>query len=199
MFTRSRIWPLTKASGFGALLVAQLVAPVTAGAQLRVPHFGVAASAAIPAGGIYSVNGFKTGWQGMAFVAFRIRDWPVGLRLDGSYSVNTSNQPINGAAADHKVELRGWDADVTFTFPSPGPVRGYVLAGSGLYNVTYNITRYFNPGGWSASHQFTYNLGAGFTVGPLFVEARYVHVDGFGNDVSYILVPITAGLRIGGW
>jgi hypothetical protein len=135
----------------------------------------------------------------MAFVAFRIRDWPVGLRLDGSYSVNTSNQPINGAAADHKIELLGWDADLTFTFPSLGRVKGYLLAGSGLYKVTYTLTRYFNPGGFSELNQFTYNMGAGFTVGPLFFEARYVHVDGFGNGFSYILVPVTAGLRIGGW
>jgi len=182
----------------GALLIAQLVVPVRAAAQLRVPQFGVAASAAIPAGGLSDV-GFKAGWQGMAFVAFRIRDWPVGLRLDGNYSVNTSNQPINGAAADHKIELRGWDADMTFTFPSPARVKGYLLAGSGLYKSTYTITRYFNPGAFSKSNQFTYNLGAGFTVGALFFEARYVHVDGFGNGISYILVPITAGLRIGGW
>jgi hypothetical protein len=199
MFTGSRILPRTQASGLGALLIAQLVLPVSAAAQLRVPQFGVAAGAALPAGGAYSDDGFKMGWQGMAFVAFRIRDWPVGLRLDGSYSVNTSNQPINGAAADHKAELLGWDADVSFTFPSPERVKGYLLAGVGLYKVTYTITRYFNPGGLGKSNQFTYNLGAGFTVGALFFEARYVHVDGFGNGISYILVPITAGLRIGGW
>jgi hypothetical protein len=189
MFTRSRILPRTKALGSGALLIAQLVAPVSAAAQLRVPQFGVGASAALPAGG--GLDGFKVGWQGMAFVAFRIRDWPVGLRLDGNYSVNTSNQPINGATADHKAELLGWDADVTFTFPSPERVKGYLLAGAGLHKVTYSITRYFNPGVFSESNQFTYNLGAGFTAGPLSFEARYVHVDGFGNGISYILVPIT--------
>jgi len=67
MFTRSRIFPLTKALSLGALLIAQLVAPVSAAAQFRVPQFGVAASVALPAGGAYD-NGFKVGWQGICLL-----------------------------------------------------------------------------------------------------------------------------------
>jgi hypothetical protein len=181
-----------------AVLSAWFAAPETVTAQLGRPQLGVAAGATFPSGNFDTgLWGFKTGWQGMAFVAFRIRHSPLTLRLDGSYGVNTSSEPINGAPAERRVGLLGGDADLTFTVPSSKRTKFYLLVGPGLYRVSNSLTKYFNGPYSSSDTKFAYNLGWGFTVGALFVEARYVHVDGFGNSISWIFFPITAGLRFG--
>ncbi len=180
-----------------AMLVAWLAAPVTVTAQLSRPQFGVAAGATFPIGGDFHAGlyEFKRGWQGMALVAFRIRHLPVGLRLDGSYGANTSSL-LPGTPGPRRFGLLGGDADLTLTFPSPSRAKVYVLAGPGLYRVSYTSRSY--SGAYDVElTKGAYNLGGGITVGVLFVEARYVHV-GLGNTLSYILVPITAGLRLGG-
>ena len=182
-----------------AVLFAWLAAPVTVTAQLAKPEFGVAAGATFPTGDFYSFGGFKTGWQGMAFVASRIRHSPVAVRVDASYGANTSNDPINGVPTETRVKLFGEDADLTLTFPVPPRATAYVLAGPGLYSVSESVTQYGSTGSSPKGTKFAYNLGGGFTVGALFFEVRYVHVDGFGNGFSYILVPITAGVRFGSW
>jgi hypothetical protein len=134
----------------------------------------------------------------MALAAVRIARSPLGVRLDGSYSVTTSNAPINGATTAQKIQLQGWDADVTFTTPGPTRVKMYLLAGPGLYKVTSSYTQQYQSGA-SSFTKFGYNLGGGLTLGVLFVEARYVHVSASrGNPVSWPLVPVTAGLRFGG-
>ena len=184
-----------------AVLFAWLAAPVTVTAQLSRPQFGVAAGATFPSDNT-GLFGFKTGWQGMAFVAFRIRHSPLALRLDGSYGANTSSEPINGDPTESRVKLLGGDADLTLTIvidTSPARTKVYLLVGPGLYRVSYNQTRLSQGTSSSSDTKFAYNLGWGLNVGPLFLEARYVHIDGFGNSISYILVPITAGLRFASW
>ena len=187
----------------GALLFAGLAAPVTVTAQLSKPEFGVAAGATFPQGdfttGPCGLCGFNTGWQGMAFVAFRIRRSPLALRLDGSYGANTSAQYYrSGVLTQRRFGLLGGAAELTLSGSWAPGAKVYVLAGPGLYRVSET----FIQGATGSSSQplkLAYNLGGGVAIGLLFFEARLVHVDGWGNDVSYILVPITLGLRFGSW
>ncbi len=181
------------------LLLARLAAPATALAQLRGPQVAIAAGATFPSGDFYSSRGFKTGWQGVALVAFRIGRSPVGFRLDGSYTANTSSDAINGVPSDSKVELLGGDADLTVTLSSPTRVKVYLLGGVGRYKVTYSVTQRGFTTSLPGSGEWAYNVGGGLTLGALFFELRYVHVDGFGNGYSWILVPVMVGLRLGGW
>jgi hypothetical protein len=182
-----------------AVLFAWLAAPGTVTAQLSRPQFGVGAGVTFASGDFNSLWGFNRGWQGTAFVAFRIRHSPVAFRLGGSYGASTSSEPINGDPTKNRVELLGGDADVTLTFPSPSRAKFYLLGGPGLYRLSQTITRQSQGTSSSEETKFAYNLGGGVTVGALFFEARYVHVDGFGNSLSWGMVPITAGVRFGGW
>lgn len=190
------MWCSSKAAG--ALLLAWLAAPVTVTAQLSSLQFGVAAGATFPNGDL-SRAGYGMGWQGLTFGAFRIRHSPVALRLDGSYGGNTSSDPINGVPTEMRIKLLGGDADLTFTFPGPARHKFYLLVGPGLYRASGTVTQHGFTSSASEPTKFAYNLGAGFTIGALFFEARYVHVDGFGDSISRILNTITAGLRLGGW
>lgn len=187
-----------------AVLFAGVAAPVAVTAQLSKPQFGVAAGATVPQGdfttGPCGLCGFNTGWQGMAFVAFRIRRSPLALRLDGSYGANTSGQYYrSGVLTQRRVGLLGGVAELILTGSLAPGAKVYVLAGPGLYSVSHSFTQGGSPGSSSEPLKLAYNLGGGFSVGPLFFEARLVHVDGWGNDISYILVPITVGLRFGSW
>lgn len=179
------------------------VAASTVAAQLIKPQFGVAAGATFPSGGFNVLSeGFNAGWQGTALVALRIAHSPVALRLDGSYGANTSTTPINGNPSERRVGLLGADADLTVTFVSPYSPRTkvYLLVGPGLYRVSHNETQpYQGTYTYPEQTKFAYNLGGGFTIGELFFEARYLHLAGFGNSSSWIMVPITAGIRFGGW
>jgi hypothetical protein len=175
-----------------------LAAPVTVTAQFGSLQFGVAAGATFPNGDL-SRSGYGMGWQGMTFVAFRIRHSPVAFRLDGNYGANTSSEPINGVPTERRVKLLGGDADVTLTFPGPARHKFYLLVGPGLYRASDTDTQFGVTSSAAEPTKFAYNLGAGFTIGALFLEARYVHVDGFGHSFSRILNTITAGLRLGGW
>jgi hypothetical protein len=183
-----------------AVLSAWLAAPGTVTAQLGMPQLGVAAGATFPSSDFHTgLYGFNVGWQGMVFIAFRIRHSPVAFRLDGSYGANTSSDPINGAPTERRAKFLGGDADLIFTVPSPARAKFYLLVGPGLYRVSNTATQFGFTSSSSEPPKFAYNLGGGFTVGALFVEARYVHVDGWGNSISWIFFPLTAGLRFGGW
>jgi hypothetical protein len=90
--TRTNCQTVARAGSLLSLLVTAL--PTVVAAQFALPQFGVAAGAALPVGGLgtawYLQGGWKVGWEGMALVAFRIGRSPLGVRLDGSYSVTTS-------------------------------------------------------------------------------------------------------------
>jgi hypothetical protein len=187
------------AKAAGALLLARLAAPVTTVAQFSGTQFGVAGGGTFPVGDFHSnpiANGygFRTGWQGMAFVSYRIADTPVGLRLDGSYSVNTSHDLINGRPSDGKVQFLGWDADLTVRLPLPKRVNVYLLGGLGFHKVTLSFDGVV-VGATPTNH--AENIGGGVTAGALFFEARYVHVDGWGvTFTTWDFVSVTAGLRL---
>src|SRR5260370_42257179 len=106
-------------------------APVTVTAQFSSLQFGVAAGAAFPNGDL-SRWGYGMGWQGMPFVAFRIRHSPVAFRLDGSYGANTSSEPINGVPTERRGKLLGGHADVSLTFPGSRRQNFYLFVGPWL-------------------------------------------------------------------
>src|SRR5258708_35681297 len=118
-----------------------LAAPVTVTAQFSSLQFGVAAGATFPNGDL-SRSGYGMGWQGMAFVAFRIRHSPVAFRLDGSYGANTSSEPTNGGPTERRVQLLGGDAGLTLTFPGPGRRNVSLRVGPGLYRASDTVTQF---------------------------------------------------------
>ena len=186
----------------GALLLALLVAPVTTTAQFSGMYLGVAGGGTIPVGDFHSSYlaggyGFRVGWQGMAFASFRIPHTPAGLRFDGSYSLNTSDGLINGEPTEGTVSMLGSDADLTITLPTRTPAKVYLLGGFGRHKVTLSFSgRVAGPTPTNAA----WNTGAGVTLGALFFEARYVHIDGVGGAFPKMpFVAVTVGRHLAGW
>ena len=186
----------------GALLLALLAAPVTTTAQFFGMYLGVAGGGTIPVGDFHSSYlaggyGFMVGWQGMAFGSFRIPYTPVGLRLDGSYSLNTSDDLINGESTEGSVSFRGWDADLTLRVPTQTRVKMYLLGGGGRHKVTLSFSGTTTG---PAPTRPDWHTGAGVTIGALFFEVRYVHIDGVGGAFPKMpFVAVTVGRRLAGW
>src|SRR5260370_7433119 len=139
-----------------------LAAPVTVTAQFSNLQLGVAAGGTFPNGGL-SRSGYGMGWQGMTFVAFRIRHSPVAFRLDGSYGANTSSEPTNGVPTERRVNGLGGDPDLTPTFPGPARHNFYLLVGPWLYRASDTFTQFPVPTHPSEPPTFPYNLATGFT------------------------------------
>jgi len=161
----------------------------------------------------------------MGLATFRPGTVPVRLRVDVSYGVNGANnqfraiyQSATGRPVDAKSKLLGVNVDVTYPFPSRSHLRPYVLGGLGSYHATISMTE-GTPGllasADSSETTLAWNLGAGVVLGSavaaVFLEARYMHVDG-GLGYSCPLrtscprragpaptfLPIIVGLQVGG-
>src|SRR5438067_13369539 len=81
----------------------------------------------------------------MALVDFALPRSPIGIRVDGTYSVNSTNTS-NTVPTRAQTRLLGGSLDVTYVLQSSTPVKPYVLTGAGLFHV-----RAFTPGGGSGS------------------------------------------------
>ena len=188
-----------------ALFLVSLAAPGATAAQFTGTQFGVAGGAIIPVGSFQSDPvaggyGYRVGWQGMAFVSYRRPETRLGVQLDAGYAVNTSNDPINGFRTFGRVQFLGADADLTVMLSTKTRVKVYLLGGFGIHNVTQS---FFSSSGNFVGPTHTnpaLNTGWGITVGKLFFEARYVHINGTGLGFpSFPFLAVTAGLRLGGW
>lgn len=187
------------------LFLVWLAAPVTTVAQFTGTQYGVAGGPTLPVESFQSSPqaggyGFRVGWQGMAFVSYRGPDTRVGVQVDAGYAVNTSPDSINGFPSDGKIEFLGADADLTVMLSTKTRVKVYLLGGFGIHNVTLSLTGFSGRVVGPTRTNAAWNTGWGVTVGALFFEARYMHIDGLGLAYpSFPFLAVTAGLRLGGW
>src|SRR5919109_375204 len=108
------------------------VATTLTGQGIR-PHFGVGGGVTFPMGD--SMGSFMSGWQGLVLVDLARPRSRIGLRLDATYGVNSSNpQP-----ALH-TRLMGGSADFIYVFQNSARAQPYLLTGLGLYNIRLYTT-----------------------------------------------------------
>lgn len=188
-----------------ALFFVWLAAPVTTVAQFTGTQFGVAGGTTVPVGS-FQFNpqaggyGYRVGWQGMAFVSYRRPETRLGVQFDAGYATNTSHDPINGFRTFGRVQFLGADADLTVMLSTKTRVKVYLLGGFGIHNVTQSFFSYNGRFVGPTHTNPAWNTGWGVTVGALFFEARYMHIEGTGLGYpSFPFLAVTAGLRLGGW
>src|SRR3989440_4476159 len=197
----------------GSLVSVLCVAPIASPtAQIR-PHFGVGGGVTLPTGDYHGDSlgvGFNNGWQAVALVDFAFPRSPIGIRVDGTYGVNNTNN--NGTFPTHvQTKLLGGSVDLTYVFQASTPVRPYVLTGVGLYHVRASTTG-GGTGPDTSATKLSWNAGGGVRYGvrgsSLFLEARYSSMGHFLNgyategsfqpSVRVRQVGVTAGVRLGG-
>ena len=153
--------------------------------------FGAGGGITIPTGDFKTAA--KLGWHGLGLLGYGMPGG-LGIRADFMYGQNTFKGSVSG-----KAKLAGGLGSVTYSFPSPGGIKPYLIGGVGLFNVKGSAS----AGGISASASETkvaFGGGAGlkFKAGMdsnFFVEGRYISVRTSGGSTGFI--PITAGITFG--
>ena len=161
---------------------------------------------------------FKEGVAGQGYVEFRAPGTPLGFRAAVSYNrfgagnvqftrTGTGGTTTTTAATNGYSQILGGLANLTLQLPT-GPIRPYVLAGVGAFNLknTANVAVTTAGGVTTAPEQSTTDFGINGGAGLLlklggieaFAEARmanvYTKADKFANLKTVQYVPITFGL-----
>ncbi len=189
-----------------ALLVASSCLAGAASAQMhddlssnRIVSFGVGGGVSVPVSD--AKDSFKNGFNGQGFVRLNLRFLPVAPRVDFTFSKFNLDDAKVGTTGTGQV-LAGL-ANVQFYLIHGGPVRPYIVAGVGAYNVK---TETDAGGAYSAQSvsntRFGVNGGGGLVIKlgslvSLYAEGR---IDNVYSDKGLIqsnqiqVVPVTFGL-----
>jgi opacity protein-like surface antigen len=205
----------------GALAVLTARAGAQADPAARPIRIGIGGGVSMPIGDFKNggdagaiKRDFKQGVAGQGYVEFRAPGTPLGFRAAVSYNrfgagpVQFSSGSSTTAVTpnDGYSQILGGLANVSLQLPT-GPIRPYVLAGVGAFNLKNTANFVVAPGGIaSAEEQSTTNFGVNGGAGLLlklggieaFAEARIANVytkqEKFANLKSVQYVPITFGL-----
>jgi Outer membrane protein beta-barrel domain len=221
----ARLTPLALAA-----VLAAASAPRVAHAQgdptSRPIRFGIGGGVSMPVGDFKNggdaaaiKRDFKQGVAGQGYVEFRAPGTPLGFRAAVSYNrfdagkVQFSRIGTGGGTSTTTTESEGYSqilgalGNVTLQLPT-GPIRPYVLAGVGAFQLKNTANLAVTPAGslTAAPEQSTTNFGVNggagllLKLGPVeaFAEARlsnvYTKAEKFANLKSVQYVPITFGL-----
>jgi hypothetical protein len=173
--------------------VAILAISALATQALGQKSFAVAigGGATIPVGKLGKAQ--DAGYHGIVALAMGVADLPIGVRLDGIYSVLPNDKQLSPGGGPPTWDLRVMGALGNLIFAFSGTsAKPYVIVGGGLYNIKPDTTAA------KSENYFGVNagLGATFGIGPFatFVESRYHSISrktAKGGVMQF--VPITVG------
>lgn len=150
---------------------------------------GIGGGIAIPVGKLGDLQ--NTGYSALLTLALGSPDFPIGVRIDGTYNNLTHATPVPTASAG---DLRVAGALLNLVYAFPGTyAKPYVLAGAGWYGSKVDTT------GAKTQNNIGFNGGAGITFGfgpaAAFLEARYHSISRtVAKGGVFQFVPITFGL-----
>ena len=112
---------------------AWLLSAGAASAQLPVKPFeiGFGGGASIPVSD--AKDAFQKGWHGSGIVRLNIPMMPFGLQ--GNFTYNHFNLDKQNVGFGGSGRILSGIADARFSLPIPGPIKPYLLAGVGTYNI----------------------------------------------------------------
>lgn len=148
--------------------------------------FGAGGGLTLPLGDFGDVA--KLGWHGLATVGYSPASGQIGFRGDFFYGQNSIDEDAVGVGG--KFKIAAGIGSIVYSFQSGGSLRPYVLGSIGYFNSKGEPDT--GPSSSSNDVGFGGGIGANFKAGSdanLFVEGRYLNVDGDG------FIPVTIGLR----
>ncbi len=164
-------------------------------AEQHLVRIGFAGGVVVPTAD--ARNAFKNGVQGQGFLLFNLGGFPLRLNLGYQHfdlaqalqASQTGSSNILGGVAGTQIDLLH------------GPVRPYVLAGVGGFNVMNSLTPTSGPSTSTSQFNFGLDGGAGLaiSIGRLsaFVEGRVQNVytqHGMTDMKSIQSVPVSFGI-----
>ena len=148
-------------------------------------------------------DAFKSGWHASGIVRLNLPMMPFGLQGNFSYNHFSLDQQKVGFSGSERV-LAGI-ADARFGLPIPGPIKPYLLAGIGTYNIKTDPEGAGAPASNSTT-KFGINGGGGVNIDvpglPVhaFLEGKIENiytkegVNGAVQDFKTRIVPVTFGI-----
>ncbi|HYC31485.1 MAG TPA: outer membrane beta-barrel protein [Gemmatimonadales bacterium] len=144
-------------------------------------------------------DAFNNGPHGVAGVAFQPAGFPVGIRIDGMYHRISGDEDALGFDDVNTQVINGTaNAVLSLSTSTETPIRPYILAGGGLYNL--KAVGDDVPDGTDGDTEFGINAGAGFDYRAsdnlgIFLEGRFHLI--FADPDNLNMLPISLGVRIG--
>jgi opacity protein-like surface antigen len=180
------------------LLIAVSVASVSA----KPFEIGFGGGATVPVS--HAKDAFKTGWHGTGIVNLNVPMLPVGLSGSFSYHHFSLDKQSVGFGGSGRI-LAGM-ANATIGLPIPGPIKPYITAGIGEFNIKANPDSTGAPATKSTT-KFGIDGGAGVRISipgtgvHAFVEGKIQNIytdkgvnSAVVNDFKTQIIPVTFGI-----
>jgi len=183
-------------------LVLASVASATPTVPLKPFEIGIGGGASVPASD--AKDALKSGWHASGIVRLNLPMMPFGFQGNFTYNHFKLDQQNVGFAGSGRI-LSGI-ADIRYGLPFPGPVKPYLLAGIGTYNIKADPDQSGAPAAASTT-KFGINGGGGVSLNvpglPVhaFVEAKVENIytdEGLNSavtqDFKTQIIPVTFGI-----
>jgi opacity protein-like surface antigen len=191
---------LLRAVSLSALVLASLGSAARAMDmnQMESPRwisFGIGGGVSVPVAD--AKDAFKTGYNGQGFVRFNLHGLPIQPRIEFSLSHFDLDEVKVGTTGTGQV-MAGL-ANLEFPLLQTGPIRPYIVAGVGAYNLETELdnattsasdTKFGVNGGGGVMLHFGHTISA-------YAEARVDNVftdEGFIDTKQIQVVPVTFGV-----
>jgi len=178
------------------------MAGIASASELKPFEIGFGGGASVPVS--HAKDAFKTGWHGSGIVRLNLPMMPFGFQGNFTYNHFSLDKPNVGFGGSGRI-LSGI-ADARFGIPLPGPIKPYLLAGVGTYNIKANPD---STGALAAASttKFGINGGGGVTIDfpglPVhaFVEGKVENIytdkglnTAVTQDFKTQIIPVTFGI-----
>ena len=184
----------------GAAVAVSAYAEPSGMESTRAVSFGLGGGVSVPVSD--AKDAFKNGFSGQGFVRFNLKGLQFAPRLDFTFSsFDLSSAKLATPGASGTGQLFAGLANLQVMF-NVGPVRPYVIAGVGVYNVKTDVTGVPNTSS-STDTRFGVNGGGGVLLKlghavSAYIEGRidnvYTDTGGFLNTSQIQVVPVTFGV-----
>ena len=166
----------------------------------RLISIGIGGGVSVPMSD--TKDAFKTGFNGQGFVRFNLHQLPIMPRVDFTFSrFDIDAVKLKSPGASGTGQIFAGIANLQYSLMHTGPIRPYIVAGLGAYNMKTDVTGIPSVSGTSST-DFGINAGAGvvFKLGSMvsgYIEGRMDNVysnKGLVNADQVQVVPVTFGL-----
>jgi opacity protein-like surface antigen len=166
----------------------------------RAVSFGLGGGVSVPVNN--AQDAFNNGFSGQGFVRFNLKGLQFAPRLDFTFSkFDLNSAKLTTPGASGTGQMFAGLANLQLMFKA-GPVRPYIVAGVGAYNVKTDVTGVPNTTS-TTDTRFGVNGGGGVLLKlghavSAYVEGRidnvYTDTGGFLDTAQIQVVPVTFGI-----
>lgn len=188
-----------------ALLSLLLIFVSVASAFAKPFEIGFGGGASVPVS--HAKDAFKTGWHGTGIINLNVPMLPVGLSGSFTYHHFSLQQPSLGLpSSGGGGRILAGMANATIGLPIPGPIKPYITAGIGEFNIKSDPD---STGGapTKSTTKFGINGGAGLRISipgtgiHAFVEGKVENIytdqgvnSAVVNNFKTQIIPVTFGI-----